>query len=104
MGVAVITTLFVQQTAHHAAELQGQPGAALPPGVIPDPNDPAFVAARDHLLAAAGTAGTNDVFVFVTIGTLVVLLLATFLPGRNRQSETPAPSGEPAHPPALATE
>jgi len=40
----------------------------------------------------------------VTIGTLAVLLLATILPGRNRQAEEPARSGEPAPPPALVTE
>jgi predicted MFS family arabinose efflux permease len=99
IGVAVITTLFVQQTAQHAATLT----ATLPPGGTPDPTNPAFVAARDHLLAQAGTAAVNDVFVLVTIGTLAVIALAFVLPDNIRQPAARS-TGEPATPPALSAE
>jgi EmrB/QacA subfamily drug resistance transporter len=99
IGVAVITTLFVQQTAQHAAALT----ATLPPGSTPDPTNPAFVAARDHLLAQAGTAAVNDVFVLVTIGTLAVIALAFVLPDNIRQPAARS-TGEPATPPALSAE
>ena len=82
IGVAVITTLFVQQTTQHATAL----AAGLPTGVTPDLTNPAFIAARDQLLAQAGTAGVNDVFVLVTLGTLAVVALAFILPDNIRQS------------------
>ena len=73
------------------------------PGGTPDPTNPAFVAARDHLLAQAGTAAVNDIFVLVTIGTLAVIALAFVLPDNIRQPATRS-TGEPATPPALSAE
>jgi DHA2 family multidrug resistance protein len=86
IGIAILTTLFVQQTAQHADTLRATLTAQLPPGVTPDPNSPLFLAARDHLLAQAGTAGLNDVFWLVTIGTGGILLLAWALPSRHQQA------------------
>ena len=99
MASPSITTLFVQQTTQHATAL----AAGLPTGVTPDPTNPAFVAARDQLLAQAGTAGVNDVFVLVTLGTLAVVALAFILPDNIRQPATAA-AGEPAAPPAFSAE
>ncbi len=99
IGVAVMTTLFVQQTTQHATTL----AASLPQGVPPDPTNPAFVAARETLLAQAGTAGINDVFLLVTIGTLAVIALAFVLPDNIRQPASRA-AGEPNAPPAFSAE
>src|SRR5262249_39367223 len=78
VGVAVLTTLFVQQSTQHGAELQAQALQHLPPGVSFDPTSPAAQAA----IALAGTLATNDVFLIAAGGTLVMLLLALRLPGR----------------------
>jgi EmrB/QacA subfamily drug resistance transporter len=64
MGVALATTLFVQQTTQRAGELAGQ---NLPPA---------------QLGAQAATAGLNDVFFYALIGTVLLLLPALLLPGR----------------------
>ncbi len=65
IGIAALATMFVQQTAQHAAELRGK----LPPAQV---------------FPQAGTTAMNDVFFFVTLGTVVVLLLAISLPGRDK--------------------
>ncbi len=89
IGIAVLTTLFVQQTAQHATEARAL--APKPPiGTVIDPNSPAFV----QLSAQAGTNGMNDVFVFITIGTVVLLLIALALPGKIRKDEAPVTEGE----------
>ncbi|MGI8588911.1 MAG: DHA2 family efflux MFS transporter permease subunit [Chloroflexia bacterium] len=88
VGVAVVTTIFVQQTLQHATDLRAAL-PKLPPGVAPDPNNPAFAAAQERLAAQAGAAGASDVFVLVTIGTLLIVLLALALPGRQPATAPP---------------
>ncbi|HMA37226.1 MAG TPA: MDR family MFS transporter [Chloroflexia bacterium] len=101
-GVAVVITLFVQQTTQHATDLRAQLLAKLPAGVSLSPTSPAALALRDQLGAQAGTAGANDVFTLVTIGTLLIVLLAVLLPRRTPQDAAATPAGEPARPPVLA--
>ncbi len=67
IGVAIVTSILVQQTASHAATLQQTS------------HDPV------QLISQAGTAATNDVFTFVTLGFVILLLLALVLPGRPKQ-------------------
>ena len=98
VGIAMITTLFVQQTASHTEVLRSALLAKLPPGVAPNPANPAFAAARDALIAQAGTAGLNDVFVLVTIGTVAIILLAWALPGRQAQAAAAAARAESGRP------
>lgn len=99
IGIAIMGTLFVQQTTAHAealrAEVLGR--LKLPPGVTPDPNNPLFVAARDQILVQAGAAGLNDVFLWVAGGSLVILALAFILP--RRAGLAPASAGEAGRPP-----
>ena len=102
IGVAMVTTLFVQQTTQHADTLRASLQGALPAGTAIDPNNPAFQAARDHLFAQAGTAGMNDVFTYVTAGTVLIVLLALALPNRAQQAQAGATSGEQGQRPVLA--
>jgi EmrB/QacA subfamily drug resistance transporter len=100
IGVAVLTTLFVQQSTQHGHELQAQALQHLPAGAPFDPTSPAALA----LFAQAGTQATNDVFLFAAIGTLVMLLLALGLPGRagTQQITTDAVARGSARPAAAA--
>jgi len=93
IGIAVLATLFVQQSAQHATEIRSTlPTPAA--GTVIDPNSPAFV----QLSSQAGTTAMNDVFMFVTIGTVILLLIAFALPGRMRKAEAPVTEGEVRHP------
>ncbi len=92
IGVAIFTTIFVQQTTAHAIALQAS--LKLPPGVRPDPSSPAFQAARAQLAAQAGTAGMQDVFWIVTLGTCLLLVLAFLVPNRTAQAAARPPAGE----------
>lgn len=66
VGIAILSTLFVQQTAGHLADLPGQAGL-------------------NQLRSQAGTAGMNDVFFMVTIGTVILLLVSLALPNLHKQ-------------------
>ena len=80
IATAVIVTLLVQQTTSHATQLQ----VSLPPGTTPpNPSDPQFVKAMEQLASQAGTQGSNDVFIYLAIGTILVFLLSFLLPSRK---------------------
>ncbi len=83
IGIAVLTTLFVQQTTSHVTELQAAAAASGAPA--PDLTTAAGRAAFAQLQARAGTSGMNDVFVIVAIGTIIVVLLALALPNKPRR-------------------
>ncbi len=102
IGVAVFTTVFIQQTTAHATALQA--GLQLPAGVKPDPNNPAFQAARAQLAAQAGTAGMQDVFWIVTLGTCLLLILAFMIPNRTAQAAARPPTGETSRPLAVGAD
>ncbi len=85
VGLALLLTLFVQQTSSHAGELRSQALQSGVAGQAFDPNSPAAKSAIEQLTARAGTAGMNDVFLFVTIGTVLLLLVALALPGSKTQ-------------------
>ena len=76
----------------------------LPAGVKPDLNSPAAQAALQQLRAQAGTAGIQDVFTLVMIGTVVLLLVALALPGRAAQAERHTAPAETAPARSLAME
>jgi DHA2 family multidrug resistance protein len=73
IGTAVTATLFLQQTNYHLRELQT--------GVI----DPAIG-------AKAATLAVNDVFFIVTIGAVLVFILAFTVPGRARAKKAVPPA------------
>jgi len=88
IGIAIITTLFVQQTASHAQSI-------ISSGSV---TDPAQIAVQ------AGTSGINDVFLFVTVSTALILLLIWFLPSQAAQSAAAAArnrSTDASHAPAV---
>ena len=88
IGVAVISTLFIQGTASEAAEIAGRAqSTGAPPRDLP-------------LLAAA--ASMSNVFWLLTLATGLIIIVALFLPRRSlKQEETartaarPQPGAEP---------
>ena len=88
IGVALITTVFIQQTASHGEELAK---AAVAGHVRP----PADLALR------AATHATTDVFLYVAIATALTALIGLLLPARSIRGEqqATAPQGQaaPAH-------
>ena len=75
-GTATVITLYTQQTASHYTAVRG-------------------TAAQVHLaFAQAQTAAVNDVFRFVTLGTLCVLVLALVTVPRKQTAPSPSPSHE----------
>jgi hypothetical protein len=85
--VAATITLFVQQTTSHATTLIQNAQSKIPPGVKIDPNSPQVQAALKNILSQAGTQGFQDVFLFVTFGTLAMTLIAFILPGRHAMAQ-----------------
>jgi EmrB/QacA subfamily drug resistance transporter len=83
VGGTVLTTVFLQQTNAHVATLQAAALGSLPAGTVPDLTNPAVQAAIQQLGAQAGTLALNDVFAYIAAGTLLVMLLALLLPGRQ---------------------
>jgi EmrB/QacA subfamily drug resistance transporter len=70
VGTAIVITVFTQQTASHYAPVTGTPQQVR------------------AAFAQAQTTGVNDVFMIITIGTIIVLLLSSILlPGKKRTSE-----------------
>jgi EmrB/QacA subfamily drug resistance transporter len=102
IGIAVLTTLFVQQTASHATELQA--AAAASGAAAPNLATPAGRAAFAQLQAKAGTSGMNDVFVIVALGTIIVVLLALALPNKPRRAKVAAGEEETTNHPVMAME
>ena len=97
IGIALLTTYLVQQTNQHVTEARAQ----LPAGATLDPTSPQ----GKVLIAQAGTAGINDVFVAVTIGGIVLLVIALALPSRNQRAATLAKASDSSNPnPTLSQE
>ncbi|HEX2916699.1 MAG TPA: DHA2 family efflux MFS transporter permease subunit [Chloroflexia bacterium] len=94
VATAVIITLLVQSTTSHINTLQAEALRNLPPGTKIDPTSPQAQAAIGQMVAQAGTAANNDVFLILAIATSVVLVLALALPGRKKQAEQAALEGE----------
>ncbi len=88
IGIAGLATLFVQQTSLHVGELRDAAQRGLPAGATLNPNSPQAQAALATLRSNAGTSAMNDVFLFVTVGTVFVLLLALALPNRAKALPT----------------
>jgi EmrB/QacA subfamily drug resistance transporter len=84
IGVAILSTIFIQSTTAKAGEIVGAAQAA---GTSP----PADIAIQ------AGVSAFAHVFVFVTIGTAVALLLGFLLPGQSlKQAESQDTADEPS--------
>ncbi|MFL5734656.1 MAG: MDR family MFS transporter [Chloroflexia bacterium] len=85
IGVAMVITLFVQQTNHHATQLIEQARRSVPAGTQFDLNNPLVQKIIAVAKAQAGTAGMQDVFTMVMIGTTILFLVSLALPGREAQ-------------------
>ena len=85
IGVALITTVFIQQTTSHGEDLAR---AATAAGVRP-PTD---------LALRAATHATTDVFLYVAIATAITVLIGLLLPARSirGEQEAAAPRGQGA--------
>jgi EmrB/QacA subfamily drug resistance transporter len=82
IGVAILSTIFIQSTTSKAAELvRAAQAAGTPP--------PADLAIQ------AGVSAFDQVFIFVAIGTAVATLIGFFLPGQSiKQAEAQDTAGE----------
>lgn len=86
IGSAVLVTIFIQRTVTHAAHL----AAALPADALAQPTSAQAQAARAQIAARAATSGMVDVFTLLLWGTLVLILMALFLPGRRAEAAAEA--------------
>ena len=104
IGIAITITLFVQRASAHGEQLASQARANLPPGVTLDPNNPLVKAGIESIRSQAGTAAVNDVFTLVMIGSLFLLAIAFFLPGRQALAKRRAAATETGHAPVVSME
>jgi len=103
VGVAIVTTLFIDRTQSRAADLISQ-GQALIKGVGIDLSNPRVVAAlraiEPQIATQAGTWAVQSIFWLIFFGSLGLIVLALLLPGRKRrggaaqaeEKETPEPA------------
>jgi EmrB/QacA subfamily drug resistance transporter len=104
IGVAATITLLVQQTTSHATVLIQQAQSRIPAGVKIDPNSPQAQAALKNILSQAGTQGFQDVFIYVTFGTIALTLIAFALPGRRTISLAGLEASEAGQKPGVMVE
>ncbi len=99
IGVAIITTIFVDRTQSQATTLAHQVQALLPGSGL-NLSDPqvqtALQATQAQIPVQAGTSAIQSIFWMIFFGSLALIVLALLLPGRKRQ-EVPAaqPEAEP---------
>ncbi len=84
IATAVLITVLGQQTTSHLAQLQANIPAGTPP---PNPADPKTAQMLQQLGSTAGTQAINDVFIYLAIGTVLVLALSFALPSRKSVAE-----------------
>ena len=91
IATAIIITLLGQQISYHASQLQAEALRNVPSGTPPlNPNDPRAAQAIQQLTATAGTQGSNDVFIYLAIATVLVVLMAFALPNRKSVADLQA--------------
>ena len=99
VGVAIITTIFVDRTQNQAADLAHQLQALLPGSGL-NLRDPQVLAALKAMEAQipvqAGTWAIQSIFWLIFFGSIALIILALLLPGRKRQVAAAAqPEAEP---------
>jgi DHA2 family multidrug resistance protein len=99
IGVAIITTFFVDRTQSQATDLAHQVQALLPGSGL-NLSDPQVRAALQAMQAQipvqAGTWAIQNIFWLIFFGSLALIVLALLLPGRKRQvAPTAQPEAEP---------
>ena len=104
VGVAILTTVLIDNTRSQATNLLAQLQAAAGQGAgALNPNNPALApilrAIETQIGAQAGTAAVQSIFWMIFFGSFILLAMSLLLPGRNRPmaaSETPAEEAVPA--------
>jgi DHA2 family multidrug resistance protein len=94
IGVAIITTIFVDHTQSQATSLVGQIQALLPGSGL-NPTNPSVLAALRTMEAQqipiqAATSAIQSIFWLICFGSIGLVVLALLLPGRHRQSAAAA--------------
>jgi DHA2 family multidrug resistance protein len=88
VGVAIVTTLFIDRTQSRATDLISQ-GQALIKGAGIDLSNPRVVAAlraiEPQIATQAGTWAVQSIFWLIFFGSLGLIILALLLPGRKRR-------------------
>lgn len=88
IGVAIITTIFVDRTRSQATDLAHQVQALLPGSGL-NLRDPQVLAALKAMEAQipvqAGTWAIQSIFWLIFFGSVALIVLALLLPGRKRQ-------------------
>ena len=84
--LAVLVTLFVEQSTSHWDQLRGQLMRSLPGGAL-NLHDPRAVAVYRHVVAQAGTGGMTDVFKVLVYASVALAVLGLALPGRRAAAE-----------------
>jgi DHA2 family multidrug resistance protein len=89
IGVAIITTIFIDRTQSRATDLATQLQALLPGSGI-HLSDPKVAAAlraiEGQIPVQAGTWAIQSIFWLIFFGSLALIVLALLLPGRQRES------------------
>jgi DHA2 family multidrug resistance protein len=89
IGVAIITTIFIDRTQNQATDLVSQFRALLPGSGL-NPGNPVVAAAlravEAQIPVQAGTWAIQSIFWLIFFFTLALVLLALLLPGRTRRS------------------
>ena len=105
IGVAILTTVLIDQTRSQATNLLNQLQAAAGQGAgALNPNNPALApvlrAIEAQIGAQAGTGAVQSIFWMIFFGSFILLAMSLLLPGRNRpkaaDEPTEAPETEPA--------
>jgi EmrB/QacA subfamily drug resistance transporter len=105
IGVAILTTVLVDQARSQATDLAHQVQAAAGSGAgTIDPGNPAvapllrFIEAQ--VATQAGAAAVQNIFWLIFFGSFIILAMSLLLPGRKR---APAPAETPEAAPVAAT-
>ncbi len=88
VGVAILTTLFVNDTRSRATALAQQLQAMSQGAGAGSSNPAALQGLMAQIPVQAGTWAIQNIFWLICFGTLPLILLALALPGRHRSSET----------------
>lgn len=87
LGTAIIVSLLVEHTSQHMAEQQSWIMSQLPPNTPPDPTNPQVAHILAQAYSVAATAATNDVFLLLSAGTVLLLIVTIALPNRRKLAE-----------------
>ncbi|HEU4782668.1 MAG TPA: DHA2 family efflux MFS transporter permease subunit [Ktedonobacterales bacterium] len=104
VGVAILTTVLIDNTRSQATNLLAQLQAAAGQGAgALNPSNPALApilrAIETQIGVQAGTSAIQTIFWLIFYGSFILLAMSLLLPGRNRPmaaSETPAEESVPA--------